>query len=116
MSTKRMGGKTLRGFSGIEATTEPVSPESRKSDKPKAVPQQTEDKLVTVNIKIFRSQHEWLNDTARAVRDNNDEPVPPSDRVYPQHLIQVAIELLKSADVDWQEVRSVEDLKELLKL
>ena len=72
------------------------------------------EKPVTVNIKISRTQHEWLTDTARTVRDNNTEPVPPGDRVYPQHLIGVAIELLQAGDIDWNEVRNVEDLKRLL--
>jgi hypothetical protein len=72
------------------------------------------EKPVTVNIKISRTQHEWLTDTARTVRDNNTEPVPPGDRVYPQHLIGVAIELLQAVDIDWSEVKNVEDLKRLL--
>jgi hypothetical protein len=49
------------------------------------------EKPVSINIKISRQQHEWLNDTARVVRDNNVNPVPPGDRVYPQHLVSVAI-------------------------
>lgn len=72
------------------------------------------EKPVTVNIKISRTQHEWLTDTARTVRDNNTEPVPPGDRVYPQHLIGVAIELLQAGDIDWDEVKNVEDLKRLM--
>jgi hypothetical protein len=72
--------------------------------------------LTTVNIKLLRSQHEWLNDTARQVRDNNAEPVPASDRVYPQHLIQLAIDLIKSSDVDWEQVRSVEEIRQQLNL
>lgn len=72
------------------------------------------EKPVTVNIKISRTQHEWLTDTARTVRDNNTEPVPPGDRVYPQHLIGVAIELLQADNIDWSEVKNVEDLKRLL--
>ncbi|WP_448274829.1 hypothetical protein [Nostoc sp. DSM 114160] len=34
----------------------------------------------------------------------------------PQHLIQVAINLLKATGVDWQQVRNVQDLKTLLNL
>lgn len=80
----------------------------------KEQPTPVKEKPVTVNIKISRTQHEWLTDTARTVRDNNTEPVPPGDRVYPQHLIGVAIELLQAGDIDWNEVKNVEDLKRLL--
>ena len=80
----------------------------------KQQPAPVKEKPVTVNIKISRTQHEWLTDTARTVRDNNTEPVPPGDRVYPQHLIGVAIELLQAGDIDWGEVKNVEDLKRFL--
>ena len=72
--------------------------------------------LTTVNIKLLRSQHEWLNDTARQVRDNNTDPVPASDRVYPQHLTQLAIDLIKCSDVGWEKVRSVEEIQQRLNL
>ena len=69
-----------------------------------------------MNIKIERKQQRWLQDTAQQVRDNNDDPVPPNDRVYPQHLIQCGIELLKSQDVDWQSIKNVDDLRDALNL
>ena len=72
--------------------------------------------LVTVNIKIRKDQKEWLTDTAGTVRNNNTEPVPPSERVYPQHLIGVAIDFLEAAGVDWDEVKNVEELREQLNL
>ena len=72
------------------------------------------EQLITVNIKIRKNQKEWLTDTASTVRDNNTQPVPPSERVYPQHLIGVAIDLLQN--VDWGEVKNVEELRELLKI
>jgi hypothetical protein len=74
------------------------------------------EKLVTINIKITKAQKDWLADTASLVRDNNSEPVPPSERVYPQHLIGVAIEFLQAAEADWQQVRNVQDLREQLNL
>ena len=77
---------------------------------------QKKEQLVTVNIKIRKDQKQWLTDTASTVRENNTEPVPPAERVYPQHLIGVAIDLLKAADVDWDEVRNVEELREQLKI
>lgn len=74
------------------------------------------EKLVKVNINIRKDQKDWLSDTASLVRDNNTEPVPPSQRVYPQHLIGVAIDLLQSTNVDWDEVKNVEELREHLNL
>jgi hypothetical protein len=86
---------------------------SQQSPKSKI---KNQEKLVTVNIKITKSQKDWLAQTATEVRDNNTEPVPPAERVYPQHLIGVAIDLLNSAEVDWSQVKNVEDLREQLNL
>ena len=77
---------------------------------------QVKEELVTVNIKIRKDQKAWLTDTASTVRNNNSEPVPPSERVYPQHLIGVAIDFLEAAGIDWSEVKNVEELKEQLNL
>ena len=77
---------------------------------------QNQEKLVTVNIKVTKSQRDWLADTASQVRDNNIQPVPSKERVYPQHLIGVAIELLQEAEVDWEQVKGIEDLREQLNL
>ena len=77
---------------------------------------QKQEQLVTVNIKIKKNQKEWLTDTASTVRDNNTEPVPPSERVYPQHLIGVAIDFLEAAGIDWDEVKNVEELRKHLNL
>jgi len=74
------------------------------------------EKLVTINIKITRTQQSWLSETARTVRDNNDTPVVPSERVFPQHLIGVAIDLLRQSDIDWSQVRNLEDLRQQLML
>ncbi len=130
MNKKKMGslGK-LSEFSGIKPqASEPVAtpkeavppPESAAEpnveEAPKTLPESPKEKLVTVNIKIARSQQEWLAQTARTVRENNDEPVPPADRVFPQHLIGVAIDLLQRADLDWSQVRNAEDLRQQLNL
>jgi hypothetical protein len=93
----------------------PPSPVEAKVDS-KVLDANKEEKLVTVNIKITKSQKDWLADTASQVRENNTEPVPPSERVYPQHLIGVAIDLLRSADVDWNLVQNIEELREQLNL
>ena len=93
-----------------------TQPETTTQAKAKVGKKNQAKELVTVNIKIRKDQKEWLTDTASTVRNNNSEPVPPSERVYPQHLIGVAIDLLQNVDVDWGEVRNVEELREQLKL
>lgn len=74
------------------------------------------EKLVPINIKITRVQQRWLADTARMVRDNNDTPVAPNERVFPQHLIGIAIDLLQDTEIDWSQIKNVEDLRQWLKL
>ncbi len=137
---ERMKGMKLGNFSGIKKpqpeptkppepeVTEPeikpieTKPEPVKTTKSKAKvgkktkSKQKQEQLVTVNIKIKKSQKEWLTDTASQVRENNTEPVPPSQRVYPQHLIGVAIDLLQNVNVDWGEVKNLEELREYLNL
>ena len=71
--------------------------------------------MVNVNIKMSQSQQEWLAATAKTVRRNNSLPVPAKERVYPQHLISLAVELLQSANVDWEDVKTRSDLRERLK-
>jgi hypothetical protein len=114
-----MGQSSLGAFSTTPKPPAAEKPAPEPQPKAKAVAPQPiaeQEKLTTVNIKITRSQQDWLANTARSIRDNNDEPVPPADRCYPQHLIQVAIDLLKTADVDWEQVRSVEEIKERLNI
>jgi hypothetical protein len=71
--------------------------------------------MVNVNIKMSQSQQEWLAAKAKTVRRNNSLPVPAKERVYPQHLISLAVELLQSADVAWEDVKTIADLREQLK-
>lgn len=81
---------------------------------PKRTKKTKAEELVTINIKIPKSSKQWLADKAQQVRDNNSTPVPPKERVYPQHLINAAIEMLKNADVDWSQVQTIEELQEQL--
>jgi hypothetical protein len=97
-----------------ELPTEPIETKVKVSKK--TTKKQKQDKPVAVNIKIRKNQKDWLADTASQVRENNLEPVPPAERVYPQHLIGVAIDLLEAAGVDWDEVKNVEELREQLNL
>lgn len=133
MKKNKMGNMTsLSKLSGIkskptdipEATT--PEPSVKKSEVTEDKPKETKAKVnrkkkvaekpVTVNIKIREDQKKWLADTASQVRNNNTEPVPPAERVYPQHLIGVAIDLLQDADVDWGEIKNVEELRKHLNL
>ncbi|MBD2261117.1 hypothetical protein [Pseudanabaena sp. FACHB-2040] len=91
------------------AVATPVKPKAKAKHKPP-------DKLTNVNIKINRNQQRWLQDTAQQIRDNNSKPVPPDQRVYPQHLIGIAIDLLKAQDVDWSEVRNADELRNRLNI
>ncbi|MDJ0596095.1 MAG: hypothetical protein QNJ72_39960 [Pleurocapsa sp. MO_226.B13] len=134
---ERMKGMKLGNFSGIKKPkTESTKPPEPKVTEPEVEPTETKpvktsdskakvgkkpkaqkkEQVVTVNIKIRKNQKEWLANTASTVRDNNTEPVPPAERVYPQHLIGVAIDLLQNVDVDWAEVKNVEQLREYLNL
>lgn len=110
---KRMGGLTgLSSFSGqrSEAFTEaPPAPKKRQTRKRR-------ETQATLNIKVTRSQQKWLQDTAQEVRDNNNEAVPPDQRVYPQHLIGIAIDLLKAQGIDWGEIRNADELRDRLNL
>jgi hypothetical protein len=120
---KKLGGLgKLSQFSGIKSQppTEPnqteLDSDSNSTVNTNINVSEPNEKLVTVNIKIKKTQKDWLTETAAGVRDNNTEPVPPSERVYPQHLIGMAIDLLRSTDIDWQKVRNTKDLQEQLNL
>lgn len=130
MTNQRMKGMSLGSFSGIK------KPQSKSTNQSKSVQEfetqsetikskskakvdnktKVKEKLFPVNIKIREDQKEWLTKTASTVRSNNAEAVPASKRVYPQHLIGVAIDFLDSAEVDWEQIRNVEELREQLNL
>jgi len=131
--TKRMGGmgrlsdfgKTSQPQAEAEAEPPDQSPTVKTVSEPKiaavSTPQpnpklKQRGNLVTLNIKIAQSQQEWLADMARNIRGNNSEPVLPGERVYPQHLIGVAIDLLESSGIDWDQIKNVHDLREVLKI
>lgn len=127
MAQKRMKGLTLSSFkttSAPEAKPEslpekkPVVEPAKVSDKPKAKrkTKKKSEKVATLNIQVTRSQQRWLQDTAQDIRDNNETPVPGPDRVYPVHLIQVAIDLLKMQAVEWGDITDIEGLRNQLNL
>lgn len=118
MTTKK--GARMRGLGRLSDFGKTSQPEPALTpediSQPEARVKTAQDKLVTINIKVTHGQHNWLSDTARMVRDNNDTPVTPSGRVFPQHLIGIAVDLLQQSDVDWSQVRNVGDLRRRLKL
>jgi KilA-N domain len=71
---------------------------------------------VSINIKLDRELQEWLTDTAQTIRDSMGQPTLPEERIYPQHLIGVAIEKLSAANVDWNLVQNIEELRKQLNL
>jgi hypothetical protein len=117
---KRMGGMNKLsdfGRSQDAATVKKSTPikTTKKSSSIEAVKAEPE-KSVSVNIKVPSSQQKWLADTAQQVRSNNDLAVAAADRVFPQHLIQVAIDLLKAQGIDWAEVKNVAELRDSLNI
>lgn len=73
------------------------------------------DRPKKINIDIGDRRHNRLTEIAAQVRANNVDPVAPSERMYPIHLIQTAIDfLLDGLDLDWNEIRKPEDLREAL--
>jgi hypothetical protein len=121
MTKKLATMSSLSQFSGIQKTPSETSTEDQnvvtispiieESVEEKQIPSEQTTKLVNINIKITKAQKDWLNEIAFEIRDNNQNPVPPNERVYPQHLIGVAIDLLKSADIDWTQIKSEKDLR-----
>lgn len=89
------------------------SADSKETTSPTAETEEAEEKedkgkqLTNINVKIPLSQREWLAATARQVRQNNTKPVPPGDRVYPQHLVGIAIELLQKSKIDIPAAHSI---------
>lgn len=109
--------KTAQSTASAAAASEPTAqPATKPITSRKATRQRTiSDKPMPINIKILKSQQDWLRDTAQQVRNNNTMPVPARNRVFPQHLISVAIDMLQDADVDWSQIRHIEELRDALK-
>ncbi len=119
---KKMGGMKLGNFSGIKSDSQPEELEVENKPTQKIIPPkkvkttELEKKLVPVNIKLEERQRVLLDEKARIIRSNNTEAVPAKDRVYPQHLIAVAVDLLLDSDVDWSQVKNIDDLRKVLDL
>jgi len=113
-------GKTSKPKQELEqdptSSPEKVDKKELEASPPVGQKQPEQEKLVNINVKITRTQQTWLSQTARTVRDNNNTPVAPRERVFPQHLIGVAIDLLQDTDIDWSQIKNVEDLRQQLKL
>ena len=84
---------------------------STSSTRKKAKP----DRLKKINIDIGERRHNRLTEIAAQIRANNTAPVAPSERMYPIHLIQIAIDfLVDGLEIDWNEIQKPEDLRRLL--
>ncbi len=117
---KRMGAMSLSSFGksapvSTDASSTPL-PEPKKKAKAKKTPTAKDGKTATLNIQVTRAQQRWLQNTAQDIRDNNDEPVPGPQRVYPVHIIQAAIDLLRSQDIKWDEIQDVNGLRDSLNI
>jgi hypothetical protein len=113
-----MGGMSLGGFSGTPVTpqkAEETAPKKAEA-KPKRETKPKTEKLEPVNIKLPSGLKKWFRDRAEQVRANNLAPVPADERVYPQHLMQLAGEFLQSANINWDEAKNIEDIKKQLGL
>ncbi|MEO0708301.1 MAG: hypothetical protein AAF050_21915 [Cyanobacteria bacterium J06649_5] len=129
---KRMGAMSLSSFGkttpakAVNASTSVTeTTESKKAEPVNNAPvkkakakkkSQAKSKTATLNIQVTRAQQRWLQNTAQDIRDNNDAPVPGPQRVYPVHLIQAAIDLLRTQDIEWDTIADVEGLKDALNL
>ena len=96
----------------VKANAESVS-QSKRSSSPKE--KAKFDRPKKINIDIGESRHNRLNEIAAQIRASNTDPVAPSERMYPIHLIQTAIDfLLDGLEIDWDEIQKPEDLREVL--
>ena len=96
----------------VKTNTESVSQSERSS---RAKEKAKTDRPKKVNIDIGESRHNRLNEIAAQIRASNTDPVAPSDRMYPIHLIQIAIDfLLDGLEIDWNEIKKPEDLRKVL--
>ncbi len=93
-----------------------IKPSKKVSKSSAKIVAVSPEKLVSVNIKVPNSQQKWLADTAQQIRGNNDSAVAAADRVFPQHLIQVSIDLLKAQGIDWTEVKNISELRDFLNI
>jgi hypothetical protein len=122
--TKRMGGMSkLSDFGRSQEAVEVVEvkkltpSKTVKKSSAKAIRTEVKKSVsVNINIKVPSSQQKWLADTAQQIRSNNDLAVAAADRVFPQHLVQVAIDLLKAQGIDWAEVKNVAELRDSLNI
>jgi hypothetical protein len=108
-------------MSGITAATPVTPPVAVATRKPaKAKPAATSTKTVEVRYTIPMDYREWLNKKAAEIRTNRTaaELKDRAGFVYPEHLIQVAIEFLMDSEtsIGWSEVTDANALRKALGL
>jgi hypothetical protein len=79
-----------------------------------SIRQEQDEPPANINIKISRQQQEWLTTTAKTIRNGNQQPTYPSDRIYPQHLIAIAVAELQNAEIKWHRVENVSEIQKRL--
>lgn len=105
---------TVKPFNPLTVNTESV-PVSQSNRASAAKGKAKTDRPKKINIDIGESRHNRLNELAAQIRANNTDPVAPSDRMYPIHLIQIAIDLLLDGlELDWDKIQKPEDLRKVL--
>jgi len=105
---------TVKPNNPLTVNTESV-PESQSERSSLAQDKTKTDRPKKINIDIGESRHNRLNELAAQIRANNTEPVAPSERMYPIHLIQIAIDfLLDGVEIDWDKVQKPDDLRKVL--
>lgn len=111
-TVKPTNPQTVKPFNPLSVNTQAeteIQPQKAATAKAKS------DRPKKINIDIGENRHNKLNELAARIRANNSAPVPPSERMYPIHLIQIAIDfLLDGVDLNWDEIQKPEDLREAL--
>ncbi|NJR51497.1 MAG: hypothetical protein HC780_19870 [Leptolyngbyaceae cyanobacterium CSU_1_3] len=105
---------TVKPNNPLTVNTESV-PESQSERSSLAQDKTKTDRPKKINIDIGESRHNRLNELAARIRANNTDPVAPSERMYPIHLIQIAIDfLLDGVEIDWDKIQKPDDLRKVL--
>lgn len=105
---------TVKPFNPLTVNTESVTVSQLDQPSPAKGKAKT-NRPKKINIDIGEIRHNRLNELAAQIRANNTDPVAPSERMYPIHLIQIAIDfLLDGLEIDWDEIQKPEDLRKVL--
>lgn len=120
MTKKRLQSLSLNDFATspteAPATQNGQSSGSKAPKVKKASKAKKKEQKSALNISIDRKLQRWLRDTAEDCRRNKAAPQAGEERVYPVHLIEVAIKLLQAQEIDWDDVSTIQQIEEKLGL